>query len=117
MVGVHRLDAVVTGPQLAGAVEAFLAQVPNTHTARAYRVALRALVGELGAATPVAALDADASAEAIGAWFTDLTRCARLQPGGALRTGSSVTRRGGSAAVPAPPTAPDRWIGPPSRRC
>jgi site-specific recombinase XerD len=53
------------------AVEAFLAQVPNTHTARAYRVALRALVGELGAATPVAALDADASAEAIGAWFTD----------------------------------------------
>jgi integrase/recombinase XerC/integrase/recombinase XerD len=70
MIDVHRLDALVTGPQLAGAVEAFLAQVPNTHTARAYRVALRALVGELGAATPVAALDADASAESIGAWFT-----------------------------------------------
>lgn len=71
MGAVHRLDAASACPQLAGAVEAFLAQVPNTHTARAYRVALQALVGEFGATTPVAALDAEATAEAIGVWFTD----------------------------------------------
>lgn len=66
---VHRLDVGPAGPELAGAVNAFLAQVPNANTARSYGVALRALVAELGAATPVAVLDEEATADRIGAWF------------------------------------------------
>ena len=46
---IHRLDAAATGMRLDGAVEAFLTEIPNANTARAYSLALRALVTELGA--------------------------------------------------------------------
>ena len=44
--------------------------MPNANTARAYAVALNALVGEFGAGTPVGVLDEEASAERVGTWFT-----------------------------------------------
>lgn len=50
---VHHLDVAPAGPELAAAVDAFLAAMPNANTARSYSVALRALVAELGADTPV----------------------------------------------------------------
>jgi integrase/recombinase XerC/integrase/recombinase XerD len=67
---VSRLTVAEAGPQLAVAVEAFLAGVANPNTARAYRTVLVGLVGELGAAAPVAVLDGEATAERVGAWFT-----------------------------------------------
>lgn len=66
---VHHLDVAPAGPELAAAVDAFLAAVPNANTARSYSVALRALVAELGANTPVGVLDEEATADRIGAWF------------------------------------------------
>jgi len=66
---IHRLDAAATGMRLDGAVEAFLTEIPNANTARAYALALRALVTELGAETPVRLLDEEAAAERIGLWF------------------------------------------------
>jgi hypothetical protein len=66
---IHRLDAAATGMRLDGAVEAFLTEIPNANTARAYSLALRALVTELGAETPVRVLDEEAAAERIGRWF------------------------------------------------
>jgi hypothetical protein len=67
---IHRLDVVSAGPALASAVDAFLAEVPNANTARSYGTALRALVSELGASTPVAVLDEEATADRIGTWFS-----------------------------------------------
>ncbi|WP_017975733.1 tyrosine-type recombinase/integrase [Actinopolyspora halophila] len=66
---VHRLDLQSAAPGLAGAVDAFLAEVVNRNTARAYGIALRALVAEFGESTQVAVLDGDATAEKIGRWF------------------------------------------------
>ena len=48
---IHCLNAAATGMRLDGAVEAFLTEIPNANTARAYSLALRALVTELGAET------------------------------------------------------------------
>ena len=67
---IHRLDVVSAGLALASAVDAFLAEVPNANTARSYGTALRALVSELGASTPVAVLDEEATADRIGTWFS-----------------------------------------------
>ena len=61
--------AHVAAWELAAAVDAFLAAVPNANTTRSYSVALRALVAELGASTPVGVLDEEATADRIGAWF------------------------------------------------
>lgn len=69
MATIHRLDAAATGMRLDGAVEAFLTEIPNANTARAYALALRALVTELGAEPPVRLLDEEAAAERIGLWF------------------------------------------------
>ena len=69
MGSVHRLDRAA-GPELHGAVEGFLAQVPVANTARAYTVPLRALVAELGDHAPVTVLDDEAIADRIAAWFT-----------------------------------------------
>jgi integrase/recombinase XerC/integrase/recombinase XerD len=63
-------DVGSAGPTLSGAVDAFLSEVPNANTARAYGIALRALVTELDASTPVAVLDEEATADRIGSWFT-----------------------------------------------
>ncbi|MCP2163924.1 tyrosine-type recombinase/integrase [Goodfellowiella coeruleoviolacea] len=65
----HHLAIVPAGPHLADAVDAFLAQVRNTNTARSYGVALRALVAELGSTTPLAVLAEEPTAERIAGWF------------------------------------------------
>jgi integrase len=67
---VHRLPVGQAGPQLSVAVEAFLAGVTNRNTTRAYATVLAGLVAELGAGTPVAVLDEEATAARVGAWFT-----------------------------------------------
>lgn len=67
---VHHLEPKQTGPELSRAVDGFLAEVSSHNTARAYAIALRALVAELGAATPVATLDDEATVDRIGAWFS-----------------------------------------------
>lgn len=66
---VHRLDHHPAAPDLASAVDSFLAEVANPNTARAYGIALRMLVAELGEATLVSALDDEATVERIGRWF------------------------------------------------
>ncbi|MFF0145762.1 integrase/recombinase XerC/integrase/recombinase XerD [Amycolatopsis sulphurea] len=48
---------------------AFLAEVPNANTARAYGIALHALVDKLGADTAVGTLDEEATVQRIGTWF------------------------------------------------
>ena len=67
---VHHLDVGPAGPTISGAVDAFLAEVPNANTARAYGIALRALIAELGPSAPVAMLDEEATADRIGTWFS-----------------------------------------------
>jgi integrase len=67
---VHRLGPGPTAVPLAHAVEAFLAQVPNPNSVRAYRIALRALVAELGPDTPLVVLDQEPTVERVGRWFT-----------------------------------------------
>lgn len=66
---VHRLDHGRDVPELAEAVGAFLAEVVNPNTHRAYRTALRALLAELGETRPVVALDEDAAVKRVGTWF------------------------------------------------
>lgn len=66
---VHRLDVGPAVPELAAAVEAFLGEVANRNTARAYGIALRALIAELGETTPVSALDDEATADRVDRWF------------------------------------------------
>lgn len=93
---VHRLGGGPATVPLAHAVEAFLAQLSTPNSARSDRIALRALVAELGPDTPVAVLDQEPTAERVGHWFTHRwaaramprstpgsTRCARQRPGGA----------------------------------
>jgi len=63
-----------SGPASGGvpvAVSAFLAEVANPNTARAYGIPLGALAGHLDATTTVVALDEEATVERIGAWFVD----------------------------------------------
>jgi integrase len=67
----HRLEPGAAAVPLAHAMEAFLAQVPNPTSARSYRVALRALVAELGPDTPLVVLDQERTAERVGCWFTE----------------------------------------------
>ncbi|HSZ30211.1 MAG TPA: tyrosine-type recombinase/integrase, partial [Pseudonocardiaceae bacterium] len=71
MRAVHRLEPGAAAVPLAHAMEAFLAQVPNPNSARSYRVALRALVAELGPDTPLVVLDQERTAERVGCWFTE----------------------------------------------
>lgn len=66
---VHRLDVRPSAPELALAVQAFLAEVDNPNTARSYGTALRALIAELGETTSVAVLDEEATVEQISRWF------------------------------------------------
>ncbi|SQD99528.1 conserved hypothetical protein [Parafrankia sp. Ea1.12] len=70
MGGVHRVDLAPAGPTLAGAAEAFLAEVANRNTARSYRTALAALAAELGPDSPLVVLDTEAGVERIGLWFS-----------------------------------------------
>ncbi|WP_245560468.1 tyrosine-type recombinase/integrase [Actinopolyspora halophila] len=65
----HRLDVGPAPPGLAAAVEGFLGEVSNRNTARAYGIALRALVVEFGASTSVAVLDEESTVEQVGRWF------------------------------------------------
>ena len=66
----HRLVPDATAVRLADGVEAFLAQVSNPNSARAYRVTLRALIAELGPDTPLVVLEQEPTIERIGRWFT-----------------------------------------------
>lgn len=70
MDNVRRLGHGSVGPTLASATEAFLAEVTNANTARAYRVVLHALAAELGPDSPLAVLDTEVATDRIGAWFT-----------------------------------------------
>lgn len=68
---VHQLDAAPSTPPLGDAADAFLRQVrhQNENTARSYGTALRAMVAELGADTPLWTLDSEESADRIAEWF------------------------------------------------
>lgn len=66
---VHRLDTGPTGPALGDAVAAFLREVNNSHTARSYGIALRALAAELGTGVPVAVLDDEVVVDRVATWF------------------------------------------------
>ncbi|WP_208759328.1 hypothetical protein [Microbispora triticiradicis] len=65
---VHRLQPSAA-PPLGAAAGAFLAQVPNPNTARAYGIALRALAAELGERAPLAELEGEAGADHLATWF------------------------------------------------
>ncbi|GAB3910306.1 tyrosine-type recombinase/integrase [Microbispora bryophytorum] len=67
---VHLLQSLSAAPLLGTAAGAFLAQVANPHTARAYGVALRALAAELGERAPLAELKGEAGADRLASWFT-----------------------------------------------
>lgn len=66
---VHQLDVGPATPELAAAVEGFLGEVTNRNTARAYGIALRALVAVLGETTSVAVLDEESTVDRVGRWF------------------------------------------------
>lgn len=59
------------GPGLGAAVGAFLATLDNPGTARNYAGTLRALVADLGADAPVAALGEPSAAAEIDRWFEE----------------------------------------------
>lgn len=65
------VDRVDGGPVLEAAAAGFLAGLGNANTARAYAGPLRGLVAHFGAATPVAVLDEQASADLVAVWFLD----------------------------------------------
>ncbi|MEV4804978.1 site-specific integrase [Nonomuraea sp. NPDC049421] len=65
----HRLTPRPGAPALGAAVEAFLTTIDNANTKRAYAIVLRALAAELGAATPLTALEGEAGADRLAAWF------------------------------------------------
>ena len=69
MGALHRIAMADAGPTLGPAVRAFLDEIRNPNTRRAYGVALRALRDHLGADTPVAVLDDEATADRISVWF------------------------------------------------
>ncbi|GLX06589.1 hypothetical protein [Microbispora sp. NBRC 16548] len=57
MGSVHRLQQPSSAPLLGAAAGAFLAQVANVNTARAYSIALRVLALEFGERAPLAELE------------------------------------------------------------
>jgi integrase len=66
---VHRIEVASVSTQLGDAVAAFLSEVPNANTARAYGIALHALADALGADTQVGTLDGEVTVKRIGTWF------------------------------------------------
>ncbi|RCG28714.1 site-specific integrase [Sphaerisporangium album] len=68
---VHRIGADLQAPALKDAIEGFLTGVSNPNTARAYAAALRALAEKFGPYTSVTAVEGEAAADRIAAWFIE----------------------------------------------
>jgi len=71
MGAVQRIETERPAPALKDAIEGFLARMPNPNTARAYSTALRALAERFGSRTPVTALEGEAAADRVAAWFLE----------------------------------------------
>lgn len=67
---IHRLDTGTAVPTLGAAGEAFLADISNANTARAYRRALSALADRFGTHRPVSVLEGEQVPDRVADWFT-----------------------------------------------
>ncbi|WP_125778281.1 tyrosine-type recombinase/integrase [Antribacter gilvus] len=67
---VHRLDVGVPAPDITRAAEAFLAEVDNPNTTRAYRTVLDALARRFGPRRPLTVLEGEEAADRVSEWFT-----------------------------------------------
>ncbi|WP_306368470.1 site-specific integrase [Nocardiopsis sp. CC223A] len=70
MSAIHRIDTGTAVPTLGAAAEAFLAEVANPNTARAYRSALAALADRFGTHRPVSVLEGEQIPDSVADWFT-----------------------------------------------